>query len=148
MGDKELDERIVVKTSNIRRKHNINKPLIVKKISPSKTLRIEISNFDPRKIRIEKLEAPVLQERGFKSIDETMTTWRGKYKGYPAQIVFSSEYPAVPFQWYWDEVPNGFGNVIDNQLCIEALLDNNAWTPEMTVETVFEGLDSHPYFRK
>ena len=148
MGVEELSENIVVRARPLKVRQQAVSPLTVRKTKGDRTLRINIQSYDPRIARIETLEAPVLRERGFKPVDESLATWKGKYNGYPAQIFFQPEYPAVPFQWHWNRVPDGFGNVVGSQLCIEALLDRNAWTPEMTVETVFEGLDSHPYFRR
>ena len=148
MGVKELAEQIAVKVQPIKIKRKNSRPVIVKKNIHTQKFRVNISNFDPRKARINKLEAPVLRERGFKPTDDTMNEWKGRYRSHPVQIILPLEYPAVPFRWYWIEVPSGFEHVVGSQLCIEALLDNNAWTPEMTVETVFEGLDSHPYFER
>lgn len=140
MGVRKLDEQIIVKIQP--------RKITVKKNRTPPMLLVNAQNFDPRIARIKGLEAPILQERGFRPTDDYMASWKGRYEGHPVQIYFPSEYPAVPFQWHWGQVPSGFEHVVGSKLCIEALLDNNAWTPELTVETVFEGLDSNSYFRK
>jgi len=104
--------------------------------------------FDLRLPRIKMLEEPFLRKKGFRPVDEQLTVWVGQYKGYGVQIVFPHDYPAVPFAWYWEWNPPGFPHVVEgNRLCIEALLYYEKWAPDMTVETIFEALDSHWYFR-
>lgn len=136
-----MSEIVVVKRGSIQQ-------VRVTKIKKRRPIEVSITNYDPRLARIKQKEEPTLRERKFKPIDNSLTTWTGSYKGHRTQIVFPQDYPAVPLQWYWDKAPSGFINVVDNQLCIEALLNKEKWAPDITVETIFDELDSHPYFRR
>jgi ubiquitin-protein ligase len=50
-------------------------------------------------------------------------------------------------EFYWKRTPPGFHDVVDeNRLCTEQLLYDEEWTPDITVETIFEALDTHKYF--
>lgn len=119
----------------VERKIFVQKPIIVDEI------------FNLRMRRIKMVEEPLLKKRGFDPLDRKLSTWSGFYKGYRVQIFFPDDYPAVPFSWFWEDIPEGFPHIIDNQLCVEVLLNSEAWVPDITVETIFEALDSHWYFR-
>ena len=113
----------------------------------SKPLQIEDTTFDPHVFRIRQIEAPVLQERNFVPVDGSLDKWEGKYKGHECTIYFPPLYPVQPLEFYWKRVPRGFHNVVEvNRLCSEQLLYDRRWTPDTTVETIFEALDTHPYF--
>jgi hypothetical protein len=107
------------------------------------------NKFDPHALRIERIEAPVLRERGFVPLDNSMNQWQGVYKGYPCTVYFPPLYPAQPLEFRWKHTPPGFPNVIDeNRLCTEHLVYEGVWTPDITIETVLEALDTHPYFQR
>lgn len=125
----------------------VQSPSIIVRKKNRKTIQVNITNYDPRIIRIRNREEPSLTNRGFRPTDDNLTTWTGRFKGYPVRIYFPYDYPAVPFKWYWQKIPSGFHNVINNELCVQALLNNSKWTPDLTVETIFESLESHRYFR-
>jgi len=129
-------------------KRSVTQPVKVTRIQNRRPIEVSITNYDPRLARIKQKEEPALKDRGFRPVDNSLTTWTGSYKGHRVQILFPQDYPAVPLQWFWEKVPSGFLNVIDNQLCIEALLNKEKWAPDITVETIFDELDSHPYFRR
>jgi len=135
-----MSEIVVVK--------RIIQPVRVTRIKKGRPIEVSITNYDPRLARIKQKEKPALIERKFKPVDSSLTTWAGSYKGHRAQILFPQDYPAVPLEWYWEKVPSGFINVVDDQLCIEALLNKEKWAPDITIETIFDELDSHSYFRR
>ena len=104
--------------------------------------------------RISDVEAPVLKTRGFNPKNTNRpTTWKGRYKGYSVEVRFPPQYPALPFEWVWLELPPNFPNVVRNKngepiLCIDRILDKAKWNPAIGVRGVLEMLDDHPYFRR
>jgi len=104
--------------------------------------------------RICDVEAPILRSKGFIPKDANRpTVWKGKYRGYPVEIRFPPQYPALPFEWVWLKSPPGFPNIVYNKrgetiLCIDRILDKKKWNPAIGVRGIFEMLDEHQYFRR
>ncbi len=104
--------------------------------------------------RIHEHDAPVLRSRGFTPQDPNHpTVWIGNYRGYPVEIRFPPQYPALPFEWIWRKRPLGFHNIVRNKqrepiLCIAAILDKRQWNPAIGVRGILEMLDDHPYFKR
>ena len=115
----------------------------------SEPLKNEDAASDPHVLRIERIDAPVLRNRGFVPVNGSMDQWEGKFRRYRCTIYFPPLYPAHPFEFYWKRTPRGFHNVVEkNRLCVEALLDDEKWSPAITVETILEALETHEYFTR
>lgn len=111
-----------------------------------RSIAVRATRYDPRLMRVRRVEAPLLERRGFKPMDNSLSYWQGSYRGYPVAIYFPPAYPAVPFVFRWLRVPPGFPNLRGDGICVEALSDSKLWTHDTSVDTFFEALESHPYF--
>jgi hypothetical protein len=124
----------------------IQKTVLIKK--PKPVLVMPGSPIDVREKRIREVEAPTLEEYGFRPVGGDLSTWKGSIGGVPMTLTFPPLFPAVPFQIYLGRLPRGFPHVLGgNQLCVERLIDEGRWDPTISTEQIFLNIENHDAFK-